>query len=107
MARTRKQLDVPGTTTDRIQEIDDLANAVYELTHDRMALQVKENEARVELKAAIRKAVEAGKIKLAPNADGEIVPVYSFTGDDGDLVVKYGHVEGVKVNKAKEARPGL
>lgn len=98
----RKQLEIEGTAPKRIQRLEDCAEAYRNIVLDRVEMQKKETEAKQTLLAEIQKQITAGRLVPHVDTDGEVVPVYRFDSDEGEIVIRYGKKEAVRVGKAKD-----
>ena len=99
----KRQLNIAGTEPETNHEIEDAASIYRGHMLDRMENTKLEKGAKEALIAVVHKQVETGKLKLPPNAkDGEVVTVYTFHSDEGDMEVKYGVKEQVRVRKVKD-----
>lgn len=97
----RKQQEIPGTEPKRIQRVEDRAEAYRLIVRDRLEMQTKEAEAKADLEREINKQIEAGKLSVPPGSDEEPVPIYRYQSDDGEMVIRWGRTEQVRVGKAK------
>jgi hypothetical protein len=89
MARTKKQLQVPGTERDHIAEVDTAAESYIEARDERMDLTEKESEAKEALLSVMKKH------RLDVYRDENVVPPLVVTLIPGS--------DDVKVKRVKNA----
>lgn len=98
--RTKAQAEIPGTERDGIPDLEAAAEKYRKLRDERSALQRKEEEAKGELLALVRKY--EGSKKLQINEDAllhGVIPVHRYEDDEGKpRIIRHGFSETVKVN---------
>jgi hypothetical protein len=104
MAKKQTEIDHPDIKPKTIKRLDDRAEAYRTLVRERMDMQTREEDAKQELLDEIEKQIEAGHLKVPAQTDSELVPVYKFLSDDGEMVVRWGRKKQVKVGKASSSR---
>lgn len=99
----RKQQEIPGTEPKRHDRLENCSEAYHHIVLDRLAMQVKEAEAKSELRGEIEKLVADGKLVLPEGSDDEPKVIYKYQGDEGEVAIRYGRKDVIKVGKAKNA----